>query len=309
MKSWCNRGVALKALGRLDEAVASYDKALALDPHDVKTWFNKANAFAAQERYQDALVCFQQAQELDTRNGQFRRAMPETFENRRRSSWSVGSKRGWRTGVFFKRRRLGEYGQARRSGFMLETGLGLDPKNAAAWFNMGHSIGFLGRHQDVVKCCDRALKINPHFPPLWILKGLGLLSMERFRDAMDCFQQAEKLGDASAAGHMARCRTAHAEWYFRLGSQYQQEGNNTEAINCTRRVSPKPGRQCNHLEQQRRGFVCVETWAGGCRLFDRAIALDPRNASAWNNKGCALLAIGKQSEAMACLQEAKRLRT
>jgi Flp pilus assembly protein TadD len=43
--------------------------------------------------------------------------------------------------------------------------------------------------------------------------------------------------------------------------------------------------------------------------FDRAIALDPRDASAWNNKGCALLAIGQQSEGYACLQEAKRLRT
>ena len=92
--------------------------------------------------------------------------------------------------------------------------------------------------------------------------------MERFRDAMDCFQQAEKLGDASAAGHMARCRMAHAKWYFRLGSQYQQEGNNAEAINCYEKGSrPQPGRQCNHLEQQRRSIACVETRAGGCHLL------------------------------------------
>lgn len=36
---------------------------------------------------------------------------------------------------------------------------------------------------------------------------------------------------------------------------------------------------------------------------------NPRDAGAWNNKGCALLSIGQQSEALACLQEAKRLRT
>ena len=190
-----------------------------------------------------------------------------------------------------------------------ESGLRLEPKNAAAWFNMGQSIGFLGRHHDVVKCCDRALEIHPDFSSLWILKGLGFVSMEHFRDAMDCFQQAEKLGDASAAGHMARCRMSHAEWYFRLGSRYQQEGNIAEAINCYEKGLAL-NLDGNAIIWSNKGaaLLALKRGAEAVVCFDRAIALDPRNASAWNNKGCALLSLGQQTEGWACLQEAKRLR-
>ena len=295
----------------MDEAIASYDKALALDPRDVKTWFNKANAFAAQERYQDALVCFQQAQKLGhpdaTRSVEQCRRLLQTDEHH------LGSSAATTNGAqeyFSKAADLAKMGQHAEAVSCYETGLRLDPKNAAAWFNMGHSIGFLGRHNDVVKCCDRALEIHPVFSPLWILKGLGLLSMERFRDAMDCFQQAEKLGDASAAGHMARCRMAHAEWYFRLGSQYQQEGNNAQAINCYEKgLALNPVGNAIIWSNKGAALLALKRGQEAVVCFDRAIALDPRDASAWNNKGCALLAIGKQSEGYACLQEAKRLRT
>ena len=60
---------------------------------------------------------------------------------------------------------------------------------------------------------------------------------------------------------------AHAEWYFRLGSQYQQEGNNAEAINC----------------------------------YEKGLALNPvGNAIIWSNKGAALLALKRGQEAVIC---------
>jgi len=131
----------------------------------------------------------------------------------------------------------------------------------------GHSIGFLGRHQDVVKCCDRALEINPNFPPLWILKGLAFFPWSIPGREWIASTGGED-GDASAAGHMARCRMAHAEWYFRLGSQYQQEGNNGRGNQLLREGSrPQP----------------------------------VGNAIIWSNKGAALLALKRGQEAVVCL--------
>jgi len=109
---------------------------------------------------------------------------------------------------------------------------------------------------------------------------------------------------------MARCRMAHAEWYFRLGSQYQQEGNNAEAINCYEKgLALNPVGNAIIWSNKGAALLALKRGQEAVICFDRAIALDPRDASAWNNKGCALLAIGKQSEGYACLQEAKRLRT
>ena len=301
----------LVQIGRVDEALPYLDKSLAYDPQFFPAWSAKGHALAKFERYQDALVCFQKAHNLGdpaaARYVEQCRRLLQTDEHH------LGSSAATTNGAqeyFSKAANLAKMAQHAEAVSCYETGLRLDPKNAAAWFNMGHSIGFLGRHQDVIKCCDRALEINPHFPPLWILKGLGLLSMERFRDAMDCFQQAEKLGDASAAGHMARCRMAHAEWYFRLGSQYQQEGNNAEAINCYEKgLALNPVGNAIIWSNKGAALLALKRGQEAVVCFDRAIALDPRDASAWNNKGCALLAIGKQSEGYACLQEAKRLRT
>ncbi len=45
--TWNNKGIALKALKRYEEAVVAYDRALALDPNYVGAWYNKAMRFTA----------------------------------------------------------------------------------------------------------------------------------------------------------------------------------------------------------------------------------------------------------------------
>jgi tetratricopeptide (TPR) repeat protein len=189
-----------------------------------------------------------------------------------------------------------------------ETVLRINPHNSHIWFNLALSIGNLGRHQDVVKCCESALKIHPASSPLWILKGLGFLSMEQFHEAMACFQESEKLGDTSAGGHMERCRLAQAEWYFRLGSRYQQEGNNTEANACYEKgLALDPSKTVIWVNKGA-ALLALKRGPAAVACFDRAIALDPRDSSAWNNKGLALMSLGQHSDALACIKEAKRLR-
>jgi tetratricopeptide (TPR) repeat protein len=173
---------------------------------------------------------------------------------------------------------------------------------------MAHSIGQLGRHHDVVKSCERALKIHPTFSPLWILKGLGFLSMEQFHEAMACFQESEKLGDTSAGGHMARCRMAHAEWYFRLGSRYQQEGNHTQANACYEKgLALDPSKTVIWVNRGA-ALLALKRALEAVACFHRAIKIDPRDSSAWKGKGIALMSLGQHSEALASIKEAQRLR-
>ena len=309
MKSWCNRGVALKALGRMDEAITAYDRALEIEPLDVKTWFNKANAFAALEKYRDAMVCFQKAHDLGDPNAsryveQCRRLIHAGTPDPVPAVKSTNDAQE----QFAKAANLAASGRHADAVSCYENGLGLDPGNAEAWFNMGHAIGLLGRHRDVVRCCDRALKIHPNFSALWILRGLGFLSMDQFDDAMASFEKAQQLGDTSAADRMVQCRMAHAEWYFRLGSRYQQEGNHTEANACYEKglarnsnngvIWVNKGAALLALSRAKEAVVC----------FDRAIALDSNDSGAWNNKGIALMSLGQREEGAACLLKALKMR-
>ena len=131
--------------------------------------------------------------------------------------------------------------------------------------------------------------------------------MERFHEALQCFQEAEKLGDASAVGHIANCRSSHSEWYFRLGCRYQQEGNHAEAIACyDKGLVMNPS---NTLIWVNKGAVLLALKRGAEAVvcFDRAISLDPRDFNALNNKGIALMSVGQHLEGMTCIIEAKKL--
>lgn len=132
--------------------------------------------------------------------------------------------------------------------------LRLNPSNPHIWFNMTHSIGHLGRHQDVVKTCERALKIHPTFSPLWILKGLGFMSMEQFHEAMDCFQKSENLGDASAVGHIEHCRKEHAGMVLQAGLPLPKRGQSYRGKRMLREGSCKRSGQRSDVGQQGRSI-------------------------------------------------------
>ncbi|MCG9889712.1 MAG: tetratricopeptide repeat protein, partial [Thermosynechococcaceae cyanobacterium MS004] len=51
-----NRGVALGQLGRTEEAIASYDKAIELKPDLHQAWYNKACCYALQNNLESAIA-------------------------------------------------------------------------------------------------------------------------------------------------------------------------------------------------------------------------------------------------------------
>ncbi len=60
-----NRGIVLAALKRLDEALASYARAIALNPGQAAAYNNRGNTLQALNRPDDALADFDAAIRLD----------------------------------------------------------------------------------------------------------------------------------------------------------------------------------------------------------------------------------------------------
>jgi tetratricopeptide (TPR) repeat protein len=59
--TWGNRGISLGELGRLEEALASFDKVLAINPEDAHAWFNRGNALGKLGRLEEAVVSYAKA--------------------------------------------------------------------------------------------------------------------------------------------------------------------------------------------------------------------------------------------------------
>ena len=56
--------IALGKLGRLDDAIASYDKALEIKPDDHEAWYNRGVALGNLGRLDDAIASYDKALEF-----------------------------------------------------------------------------------------------------------------------------------------------------------------------------------------------------------------------------------------------------
>jgi len=66
-EAWYNRGNALSALGRKEEAIASYEKAIEFKPDYHKAWYNKAGCYGLQGKIDLAIETLQHAIVLDSK--------------------------------------------------------------------------------------------------------------------------------------------------------------------------------------------------------------------------------------------------
>jgi predicted O-linked N-acetylglucosamine transferase (SPINDLY family) len=64
-EAWSNKGTALNELKRHEAALADYDKALALNPQHVEAWSNKGVSYAELKCYEEALAHYDKAIELN----------------------------------------------------------------------------------------------------------------------------------------------------------------------------------------------------------------------------------------------------
>jgi predicted O-linked N-acetylglucosamine transferase (SPINDLY family) len=89
VEAWTNRGTVLQELDRSSEALASFDRALALSPHHVAALFNRANALRHLKRHDEARASYDRVLKLkpnhaEAHNGrgvllQELRRLPEAF--------------------------------------------------------------------------------------------------------------------------------------------------------------------------------------------------------------------------------------
>jgi len=61
---WVKKGNILDSQGKFEEAIASYDKALQIDPDDADAWFDKGETLEKMGKLTEAEKCFKIATKL-----------------------------------------------------------------------------------------------------------------------------------------------------------------------------------------------------------------------------------------------------
>ena len=161
-----SRGVALKALGRLDEAVAAYDTAIPLAPNGADAHYNRGLALSELGRLTDALAAFDKALGLDPRS-------IAALNNRALVLQDMGLP-----------------GEALK---WLDKALAIDPQAAEVHNNRGLAYQDLGDLACAVSAFDRALRARPEFAQAHANRGDVFSAMGKPEAGLGSFDQALRI--------------------------------------------------------------------------------------------------------------------
>jgi tetratricopeptide (TPR) repeat protein len=170
-EAWYNRGVALSNLGRLDDAVASYDKAIEFKPNKDEAWYNRGIALSKLGRLDDAIVSFDQAIE---------------FKPDYHKAWD-GRGVGLST--------LGRLDDAVAS---YDKAIEFKPDKDEAWNNRGVALDTLGRLDDAVASYDKAIEFKPDKDEAWYNRGIALGKLGRLDEAIFSHNRALQIQPQSS---------------------------------------------------------------------------------------------------------------
>jgi len=124
--------MALDDLGKVEEAIECYNKALIINPSDNDAWNNKGFALNKLGRYKEAIKCLNKAIELD----------PESPNPQSHKGLAL-----CRMGFFAKGMKF------------IHRALYLNPNYTNGWLNSALALQMVGRYKDAILSFDRVIEL------------------------------------------------------------------------------------------------------------------------------------------------------
>src|SRR5881409_3678767 len=214
-------------LGIHEEALACYEKALAINPTYKQAWYNKGYTFHGINRLEEAVAAYQKAIELDRGDEVLWNNLGNALYN------------------------LGRYDESIP---YFERGLEVNPEYEIAWNNIGNALNKMGRHVESLKYHDKSLEIKPDFDYALYAKGHALDNLGRHEEGLELIGQSLELNQNYDHAWMAKAEALHRlgrleeardalnnalilngafdeAWVFR-GKILEEMGNALEAERC-----------------------------------------------------------------------------
>jgi tetratricopeptide (TPR) repeat protein len=149
-----SEGNALVATENYLQAVAVFDKALALEPAYYEAWDRKADALNRAGEFSEALAASTKALDLNPRYAR-------GWINRGQILYNIG---------YYYEDREKDMEKADRyyaeQLLAFEKAIQLDPSNAEAWFNKGYALAGMKRYDEALAAFETVESLDPAYPNL-----------------------------------------------------------------------------------------------------------------------------------------------
>jgi protein O-GlcNAc transferase len=298
-----NRGLILKDLKRLDEALASHNRAIALDPNFVEAFYNRGRVLRELNRFDQALASYDSAIAL-------RPGDPDAHNNRGNALKEL--------------KRLDEAVTA------YDRAIALRPDHSEAHNNRGLALAELERYDEAIACYNRALGIQPDYANAFSNRGAALVGLKRFDEAManydraiaikpDCveayngrgavFAEFKRFDDALACHQQAiaidpNCAAAYND----RGNALKELKRFDEALASYRQAITLKPDFAAAFNNRGLALADMKRYDDAIKDYDRAISLNPNYAEAFNNRGISLKQRRRLDQALADYDRAIQLK-
>jgi tetratricopeptide (TPR) repeat protein len=198
------RGMVLNRLGRKEEGRAAIDQSLTQVPEDEAGWMYRGWALCEVGRYSEAALA------LDNVTGAGCQAWPVWFHKgialcrtgrlRRALSSFHNALRLENTATMSGRigQELHRSGHDEEAVAWFEKALNLDPQNVVALLWHAHMLVALGRYSEALASSEKVFALAPTDIRALMIHGNVLRNLKRYRDAMEVFRQAVAVAPGDA---------------------------------------------------------------------------------------------------------------
>ncbi|MBD2041088.1 CHAT domain-containing protein [Microcoleus sp. FACHB-672] len=161
-----NRAFEQYQAGNLDAALASYNRALEIEPTYHDAWSNRGSVLGELGRFEEALLCYNRAIEIEP------------------ASHIVWINKGTV---------LRELGRPEEALPCYNRAIEIEPAHHDAWNGKGNVLKNLGRPEEALPCYNRAIEIKPAYHQPWNGKGNVLKNLGRPQEAIPAYDRALEL--------------------------------------------------------------------------------------------------------------------
>jgi tetratricopeptide (TPR) repeat protein len=260
-----NYGLALDALNRHGEALASYDKALALQPNYVEALYHRGVALRNLKRPAESLASFDRALSVK----------PDYVD--------AHSDRGYA---------LQDLKRPAEALASYDRALAVRPDHAKTLYNRGGALRDLQRPAEAVADYDKALAIRPDYAEALNNRGLALLDLHRPAEALASFDRALAI------------RPDYATALNNRGNTLQDLKRPAEALaSYDKLLAIRPG-HAEALYNRGIVLRDLQRPAEALASFDKALSINQNHVDALNNRGIVLRDLDRPLEALASYDRA-----
>lgn len=262
-RAWSNKASALEKLGKFNEAISACDKSIKINPKFEEAWLNKGSSLLSLGKFDESQICFDEVLKIKT----------DSIPALHNKGISLAARGRYKEAIDY-----------------FDKVLALDPKqwntqeakkkalsvlnkkedkvpekqydqNLISLMKQGIENAVRGRYQEALKLLDKVISINPDFSGGWSNKGWVLSKMRKSKEALKYLNKSLEL-DPNNVNNIVN-----------KGSTLNDLGKFKEAL----------------------------------KTYDEAIDINPNYESAWYGKGNTLLDLRDFIGAIYCYNQALKI--